>query len=229
MVRGSEILARMPFHVEISAGPSHARVFNLDDERLRLEVLEPWTQGRPVMLGDKEWMPAKSELKILEGRKLESTDLNFGRGWDSAEHTARDVTVNVLQRFAPVATTSEVAVLAETPWGREQVGEAPGAARGERRRLGPGPRGGAERRRDGGSGVEAPVVILAVESAEPVGWWLFEAGLAIGALGARAVVVGLGDEQPPEPLRDLGVIPLDRGAPSRCRRSPSACGSPASS
>ncbi len=202
----------MPFHVEISRGVSRARVFNYDDERLRREVLEPWMRGRPLLLGDKEWIPAKSELRVLEGPELGSTDLNFGRGWDSAERSGRDVTVSVLKRSAPGKASAEVAVLAETPWGRETVAEA-------LERLGAEAVDWAEAReaalsaaRDGDAAGNA-VVVLAVESAEPVSWWLFEAGLALGALGARAIVVGLGDQEAPEPLRNLGVIRLDPARP----------------
>src|SRR5437879_4172699 len=111
----------MSFHVEISRGMRSARAFNLDQERLSREVLEPWTKGRRFELGDQQWIPSKSSLRILEGPELDQTDLNFGRGWDSAERTARDVTVSALQQLAPSIAEGEVAVLAETPWGRQRV------------------------------------------------------------------------------------------------------------
>lgn len=193
----------MAFHIEISHGVTHARVFNFGPDRLRAEVLDPWMQGRPVALGDKQWIPADCELKILEGPELGPNDLNFGRGWDSAEHTARDVTVAVLRDFAPSARSAgEVGVLAETPWGAKAVADA-------LEQIGVAAADWADLRATalaGGGG--APIAILAVESAEPVGWWLFESGLAIGALGRRAVVVGLGKDVP-EPLRALGVVQLD--------------------
>jgi hypothetical protein len=49
-------------------------------------------------------------------------------------------------------------------------------------------------------GESSPVaVVLAVESGEPPREWLYEAGLAVGALGGRAVVVQLaGGPRPPE-------------------------------
>jgi hypothetical protein len=51
--------------------------------------------------------------------------------------------------------------------------------------------------------------VLAFESPTPPGTWLFEAGLARGALGARAVVAQLGDTGIPVELRGVDVIRLD--------------------
>src|SRR6202022_2915069 len=78
-LRGCDAWPAVSFHVEISRGLWHARVFNYDRERLHSEVLEPWTQGKRVELGDKQWIPSESALKILEGPELAQADLNFGR------------------------------------------------------------------------------------------------------------------------------------------------------
>ncbi len=86
----------MPFHVEISGGINHARAFNLSLDELRRQVLEPWLTGRPVELGEREWPPADSSLRILEGRHLEPPDLSFGQGWSNAERAAEDVTRRML-------------------------------------------------------------------------------------------------------------------------------------
>ena len=56
--------------------------------------------------------------------------------------------------------------------------------------------------------------VLAVEHEQPSPDWLFEAGLALGALGGRAIVAQLGDQPPPAALRDLGVIRIDPDRPA---------------
>jgi hypothetical protein len=82
----------VPFHVELSSGISHARAFNLDREQLLTQVVAPWLEDLPIELGEHEWRPAESELKILEGPRLEAPDLSFGRGWANAERSSENVT-----------------------------------------------------------------------------------------------------------------------------------------
>jgi hypothetical protein len=98
------------FHIEISASTlRHARAFNLDEEELRRTILEPWMTDRAIELGDREWIPRKSSLKVLEGPRLEPPDLSFGQGWSNAERSARDVTGEVLadaERDAPPPPTA---------------------------------------------------------------------------------------------------------------------------
>jgi hypothetical protein len=82
----------VPFHVELSSGIKHARSFNLSREQLMAEVIAPWLEDLPVELGEKEWLPTESKLRILEGRHLEGPDLAFGQGWANAERSSEDVT-----------------------------------------------------------------------------------------------------------------------------------------
>lgn len=82
----------MPFHVELRAGLSHARAFNLSREQLLAQVVAPWLEGLPVELGEQEWLPADSELKILDGPQLDGPDLAFGQGWSNAERSSENVT-----------------------------------------------------------------------------------------------------------------------------------------
>jgi hypothetical protein len=91
----------MPFHVEIGGGLNHARAFNLSLEELRRQVLEPWLTGRPVELGEREWEPRESSLRILEGPHLDPPELSFGQGWSNAERSAKDVTRRVLDETEP--------------------------------------------------------------------------------------------------------------------------------
>ncbi len=83
----------MPFHVELSTGGiTHARAFNLGREQLMTEVIAPWLEDLPVEFGEREWLPAESKLKILEGPQLSGPDLAFGQGWSNAERASKEVT-----------------------------------------------------------------------------------------------------------------------------------------
>lgn len=86
----------MPFHVELSNGLNHARAFNLSRERLLSQVVAPWLEDLQVELGEQEWLPAESQLKILEGPHLEGPDLAFGQGWGNAERSSENVTAREL-------------------------------------------------------------------------------------------------------------------------------------
>jgi hypothetical protein len=204
------------FHVEIRRSLQRARAFNLSEEKLRRTVIEPWRQGMPVELGDQRWNPGDSALRILEGAALSPVELALGRGWNNAERSATDVTTRVLSEAA--ADAFLVAVLAETQSGREtatrlltqiEVRTADWAA--VRARILAAatvvPRSSVQSAHD-------LVALLVLEQGAPTGAWLFEAGLALGALGGRAVVAQLGDEPPPAEIRDLGVIRLDPDQPA---------------
>jgi hypothetical protein len=82
----------VPFHVELRSGIKHARSFNLSREQLMATVIAPWLEDLPVELGEQEWMPAESQLKILEGPQLDGPDLAFGQGWSNAERASEVVT-----------------------------------------------------------------------------------------------------------------------------------------
>jgi hypothetical protein len=105
----------VPFHVEISGGLNHARAFNLDLAELRRTVLEPWLTGRTVELGEREWDPRESALRILEGRHLDPPDLSFGQGWSNAERSGEDVTRRVLERTEMPKLPDAFVVEAELP------------------------------------------------------------------------------------------------------------------
>jgi hypothetical protein len=90
----------MAFHVEISGSIRHARVFNLSREDLMAKVVEPWLDDRPIEMGEREWHPRESSLKILDGPEMGTPDLSFGQGWSNAERSSQNVTHEVL-RTAP--------------------------------------------------------------------------------------------------------------------------------
>lgn len=105
----------MPFHVEISGALNHARAFNLNLEELRRTVLESWLTGRPVELGEHEWDPRESSLRILEGPHLDPPDLSFGQGWSNAERASEDVTRRVLEKTETPKLPDAFVVEAELP------------------------------------------------------------------------------------------------------------------
>lgn len=103
------------FHVEISTGFNHARVFNLEREDVIAKVVQPWLEDRIIEMGDHEWEPSESKLRILEGRRMENTDLSFGQGWANAERACEDVTRTVLAEAPPPAFPDAFVIETETP------------------------------------------------------------------------------------------------------------------
>jgi len=205
----------VPFHVEIRRSHRRAWAFNLNEERLRAAVVEPWRQGRPLELGDREWKPQESTLRVLEGPELRPQDLAFGQGWHNAERSAEEATARILSRAASEA--SAVAILAQTADGQRTVADAVGQLGVRtvdwvalRSRLVAAQAPAGQRAPDG---MEIVAVVLVVERPEPTASWLFEAGVALGALGGRAIVAQLGDGRPPPQLRDFDVVQLDPGQP----------------
>lgn len=106
----------MAFHVEVSAGLRHARVFNLSAEEVRQAVLDPWLSHRQINLGDRKWDPEESELRVLEGPELSNPELSFGQGWANAERASEDVTARVLgaAQEARGASAGPAALVIET-------------------------------------------------------------------------------------------------------------------
>ncbi len=102
----------MPFHVEVSSPLQHARVFNVDEDELRTTVLEPWTSGVALEVGEQKWDPRESRLTILEGPALEPPDLAFGQGWSNALRGADDVTAQKLELAEAVAPVREAGTIA---------------------------------------------------------------------------------------------------------------------
>ena len=186
----------MAFHVEIRRGRRWAREFNLDADRLRDEILDPWVTPRAIPLGDRDWEPADCSMRILEGAELSGPDLAFGRGWAQAQRSGRDVTRELVE--GAVRESATVAVLAETDSARQavlaslrEIGvKAVDWAGGAAEAAGP-------------AHVEPAALVLAVETSAPPRDWLFAAGAAVGAVGARAVVARIGGAPAPPELDGL--------------------------
>jgi hypothetical protein len=203
----------MPFHVEVRRSFHRARAFNLDQAELERAVLDPWRAGRPFVLGEREWEPRASAVRVLEGPGLVAADLALGQGWHNAQRSARDVTRDVLGRASAAAPV--VAVLASRPQALAAARAALaalGASLVEWETVRPRVLAGLE-----GAGGPAAVVLL-LDDALPDAGWLFEAGLARGALGRRALLVLAGDRAaPPElaALEQIRIVPDDPGAGRR--------------
>lgn len=65
------------------------------------KVIAPWLEDLPVELGEQEWQPVESKLKILEGPRLDGPDLAFGQGWANAERASEEVTQRELAAAPP--------------------------------------------------------------------------------------------------------------------------------
>ncbi len=105
----------MSFHVEISAGLHRARVFNLNQEDLLAKIVEPWLDERRIEMGDREWEPRTSSLKILEGPQMEPPDLSSGQGWANAERASENVTRGVLAKAPPPSVPDAFVVETDSP------------------------------------------------------------------------------------------------------------------
>lgn len=102
------------FHVQLRRFPHVAYVFNLSEADLHARVLEPWSAGRTIELGERRWLPEQTRLFILEGPELAPHDLALGRGWARAQRHGRDVTAQLLARpVAPAATAGDRALADE--------------------------------------------------------------------------------------------------------------------
>jgi hypothetical protein len=103
------------FHVELSAGFHRARVFNLNREDVMAKVVEPWLDDKTIEMGDREWVPRKSSLVILEGPRMETTDLSFGQGWANAERASESVTRDLLDQAPPPSIPDSFVIETTTP------------------------------------------------------------------------------------------------------------------
>ena len=70
---------------------------------------------RTIKLGEHEWEPSDSALKILEGPELGNPDLSFGQAWANAERTAENVTRRVLEKAPRPSAPDAFVVEADLP------------------------------------------------------------------------------------------------------------------
>src|SRR5262245_18372294 len=173
---------------------------------------------RVIRLGDQDGETAKSSIKILEGKELATSQIGQGRGWSNAQKISENVTREVFgeltQGQAPGpgeardagGPVQEVAIVADSP----------GADEGVRLMLGqleiepaPWPELRARLLANGGASSGSAAVVLAIETESPPESWLFDAGLARGALGPRAVFAQFGGGPIPAQLTGVDVMRLE--------------------
>jgi hypothetical protein len=181
------------FHVQVKRSHHRANAFNLDVQTLRTTVVEPWLEGVPLRLGDREWPPHQSSLRILEGARLPPPDLAHGQGWNRAERAGRDVTRELLAEERAVRIALVVAEPADAETGRQLVA-ALDATAGDWNAV-------REQLLAGGAPPAAGVLVLVPTAPSPS--WCFDAGLAAGAFGARAIFIAASEAAEPDTIAGL--------------------------
>jgi hypothetical protein len=86
------------FHVQLRQFPHNFCAFNLSETELSQTLIEPWSRGQWVELGERKWSPHQARLVVLEGPHLPVEELSMGRGWPTAQHQGEDVTERVIAR-----------------------------------------------------------------------------------------------------------------------------------
>jgi hypothetical protein len=94
---------RVVFHVELRRFPHNTHAFNLAEAELRRVVLDPWSRGEAVELGERRWQVDQTRLTIIEGPELAGAQLSMGRGWAAALRQGHDVTAPLLSAAAQAA------------------------------------------------------------------------------------------------------------------------------
>jgi hypothetical protein len=116
------------YHLQLQKSLNTACAFNLGEAELSA-ILEPWSRGQPVELGERRWNPLESRLTVIEGPHLATQDLSMGRGWRAAERRGEDVTARMLARTNAPGRPSQASVVQGAPAAapRDSVSGAPDA------------------------------------------------------------------------------------------------------
>jgi hypothetical protein len=209
----------VPFHLELHAsGLREAHAFNLSEVALRGQVLDPWLRGETIELGDRRWDPENCRLTVLEGPHLDPADLSYGQGWNNARKRSRDVTATVVAPPASAAPATPAPPAASTADAVAVLGPAD-PMRGFLIALGLRPVEWEVVRAEllalaavagpaapAALGATAAVVVLGGDRPPP-----FDLGLALGALGGRAILTRVGETHEAPELGELSAIRLDAG------------------
>ena len=68
-------------------------------------------------MGDREWEPRNSSLKILDGPQLVTQDLAFGQGWANAERVSENVTRETLANAPDPVVPDAFVIEVDSPEG----------------------------------------------------------------------------------------------------------------
>jgi hypothetical protein len=108
------------FHIELRKFPHNTHAFNLTEPQLRATVIAPWLRNEVIEVAEQKWVPALTELTIVEGPELTNADLSLGRGWSVARRRGRDVTREMLE---PAAAAPVVAAAPAASGAPEALGD----------------------------------------------------------------------------------------------------------
>jgi hypothetical protein len=114
------------FHVQLYTRLHQARVYNLSEDELQRQFLDPMRSPGMFVYEGHEWEPRKTQLSVYEGERLRPDQIAMGRGWSNAMKSGQDVTLEALARRpapAPLAgSPAAVARLKERLIGRLSAG-----------------------------------------------------------------------------------------------------------
>jgi hypothetical protein len=88
--------SQLMYHVELRQFPHNFCRFNLTERELRETIIDGWSRGEWIELGERKWSPHQANLTVLEGPRLPVEQLSMGRGWRNAGRQGRDVTEQLL-------------------------------------------------------------------------------------------------------------------------------------
>lgn len=86
----------MSFHVELKDGREVVRAFNLSEDDVRQQLIDPLRAGVPFLFREQEFDPRRSRIVIIEGAHLAPGELGLGLGWTNAVKRGEDVTERFL-------------------------------------------------------------------------------------------------------------------------------------
>jgi hypothetical protein len=115
------------FHVQLYTRLHQARVYNLDENELQRQFLDPMRSPGIFVYEGHEWEPRKTQLSVYEtDDRLRPDQIAMGRGWSNVEKIGNDVTMEALaRRPAPgpsPGSSVAVALLKERLIGRLSAG-----------------------------------------------------------------------------------------------------------
>jgi hypothetical protein len=204
------------YHLELRQFPHNFCHFNLTEQALRETVLDAWTRGESVEVGERTWNSQQANLTVIQGPELPVDQLSMGRGWRNAVRQGTDVTAELLAGartrlgLADAAPADAPGQNREPPPGTARsawaamVGPASGRARGS------GQQGGAVQ----GGGATGPNALPPGSGAETGGQAPVEDALA------RQLLSLLGEN--PAPLLRAWQLALEQHpdrTPSQCLAS----------
>jgi hypothetical protein len=102
------------YHVQLYTRLHQARVYNLSNEELQQQFLDPMRGPGLFVYEGHEYEPRKTKLSVYEAERLRPDQISMGRGWPNVVKSGKDVTAEVLaQRAAPAPAAGSAAAVAQ--------------------------------------------------------------------------------------------------------------------